>query len=324
MATMRQVYFAGAGGPEVIGIREVPVPEPAGTDVRVRVRAAGLNRADLLQRIGRYPAPAGWPAEVPGLEVSGEVDAVGPDVDRWRPGARVMGLVAGGAQSELLTAHESELMPVPDTLDDAGAAAVPEVWLTGFDALHARGRLQAGERLLVHAVGSGVGTAAVQLAKMAGAVVIGTSRTPDKLARAAQLGLDVGIVTGTDGFRAQLREPVDVILDILGAPAFADNLAVLAPRGRLVLLGFLQGASGELDLDPILRKRLEVIGTVMRTRNHAERTALVRDFASQVLPALGEGRLLPVVDQVLPMSRVREAHELLAANRTFGKIVLTW
>jgi putative PIG3 family NAD(P)H quinone oxidoreductase len=324
MATMRQVYFAGAGGPEVIGIREVPVPEPAGTDVRVRVRAAGLNRADLLQRIGRYPAPAGWPADVPGLEFSGEVDAVGPDVDRWRPGARVMGLVAGGAQSELLTAHESELMPVPDTLDDAGAAAVPEVWLTGFDALHARGRLQAGERLLVHAVGSGVGTAAVQLAKMAGAVVIGTSRTPDKLARAAQLGLDVGIVTGTDGFRAQLREPVDVILDILGAPAFADNLAVLAPRGRLVLLGFLQGASGELDLDPILRKRLEVIGTVMRTRNHAERTALVRDFASQVLPALGEGRLLPVVDQVLPMSRVREAHELLAANRTFGKIVLTW
>ncbi len=324
MATMRQVYFAGAGGPEVIGIREVPVPEPAGTDVRVRVRAAGLNRADLLQRIGRYPAPAGWPADVPGLEFSGEVDAVGPDVDRWRPGARVMGLVAGGAQSELLTAHESELMPVPDTLDDAGAAAVPEVWLTGFDALHARGRLQAGERLLVHAVGSGVGTAAVQLAKMAGAVVIGTSRTPDKLARAAQLGLDVGIVTGTDGFRAQLREPVDVILDILGAPAFADNLAVLAPRGRLVLLGFLQGASGELDLDPILRKRLEVIGTVMRTRNHAERTALVRDFAAQVLPALGEGRLLPVVDQVLPMSRVREAHELLAANRTFGKIVLTW
>lgn len=324
MATMRQVYFAGAGGPEVIGIREVPVPEPAGTDVRVRVRAAGLNRADLLQRIGRYPPPAGWPADVPGLEFSGEVDAVGPDVDRWRPGARVMGLVAGGAQSELLTAHESELMPVPDTLDDAGAAAVPEVWLTGFDALHARGRLQAGERLLVHAVGSGVGTAAVQLAKMAGAVVIGTSRTPDKLARAAQLGLDVGIVTGTDGFRAQLREPVDVILDILGAPAFADNLAVLAPRGRLVLLGFLQGASGELDLDPILRKRLEVIGTVMRTRNHAERTALVRDFASQVLPALGEGRLLPVVDQVLPMSRVREAHELLAANRTFGKIVLTW
>jgi NADPH:quinone reductase-like Zn-dependent oxidoreductase len=134
----------------------------------------------------------------------------------------------------------------------------------------------------------------------------------------------VGIVTGTDGFRAQLREPVDVILDILGAPAFADNLAVLAPRGRLVLLGFLQGASGELDLDPILRKRLEVIGTVMRTRNHAERTALVRDFAAQVLPALGEGRLAPVVDQVLPMTRVREAHGLLAANRTFGKIVLTW
>ena len=324
MATMRQVYFAGAGGPEVIGIREVPVPEPAGTDVRVRVRAAGLNRADLLQRIGRYPPPAGWPADVPGLEFSGEVDAVGPDVDRWRPGARVMGLVAGGAQSELLTAHESELMPVPDTLDDAGAAAVPEVWLTGFDALHARGRLQAGERLLVHAVGSGVGTAAVQLAKMAGAVVIGTSRTPDKLARAAQLGLDVGIMTGTDGFRTQLREPVDVILDILGAPAFADNLAVLAPRGRLVLLGFLQGASGELNLDPILRKRLEVIGTVMRTRNHAERTALVRDFAAQVLPALGEGRLAPVVDQVLPMTRVREAHGLLAANRTFGKIVLTW
>ena len=321
---MRQVYFAGAGGPEVIGIREVPIPEPAGGEVRVRVRAAGLNRADLLQRLGRYPAPAGWPADVPGLEFAGEVDAVGADVERWSPGARVMGLVAGGAQSEMLTVHGSELIPVPDTLDDAGAAAVPEAWLTAFDALHARGRLQAAERLLVHAVGSGVGTAALQLGKMAGAVVIGTSRTPGKLSRAAQLGLDVGILAGPDGFRGQLREPVDVILDVLGAPAFADNLAVLAPRGRLVLLGFLQGASGELSLDPVLRKRLEVIGSVMRTRNHAERAALVRDFTAQVLPALEEGRLSPVVDQVLPMTSVREAHELLAANSTFGKIVLAW
>lgn len=321
---MKEMYFDGAGGTEVIKTRVVADPEPHEHQVRVRVHASALNRADLLQRQGRYPAPAGWPSDVPGLEFAGEVDVAGPDVTRWREGDRVMGLAGGGAQAELTLAHEAELLPVPDDMAFTDAAAVPESFLTAFDALRMRGRLQSGERLLVHAVGSGVGTAAVQLGKLGGAVVLGTSRTAAKLERAALLGLDVGLDTSRESFREAMREPVDVILDVLGAAAFGDNLAVLASRGRLVLLGFLQGSEASLDLGPLLRKRLEVIGTVMRSRSHAERAELVRAFADAVLPALWDGRLTPVVDQVLPMHQLAEAHQLMEGNQTFGKIVVAW
>lgn len=319
---MREVYYAGAGGTEVLEFRQVPVPEPREHEVRVRVAASALNRADLLQREGRYPAPAGWPADVPGLEFSGVVDVTGPDVTRWQPGDRVMGLVGGGAQAELVLTHEAELLPVPDSMDLIDAAAVPEAFLTAFDALRIRARLQSGERLLIHAVGSGVGTAAVQLAKLAGATVIGTSRTPEKLKRAAQLGLDLGVDTSERPFRDAMREPVDVILDVLGGPALADNLAVLAPRGRLILVGFLQGSKTEVSLDPILRKRLEVIGTVMRSRSHAERAELVRAFADDVLPALWDGRLAPVVDSRYPLDEIAAAHTRMASNAGFGKVVV--
>lgn len=321
---MREMFFAGAGGPEIIQLREVPPPEPREHQVRVRVRAAGVNRADLLQREGRYPAPPGWPADVPGLEFSGEVESSGPDVTRWQPGDRVMGLVGGGAQAELVLISEAELLPVPDSMELADAAAVPEAFLTAFDALRVRARLQSSERLLIHAVGSGVGTAALQLGKLAGAVVVGTSRTADKLERAMQLGLDLGVNTSTGRFAEAMREPVDVILDVLGGPALEDNLAVLAPRGRLILVGFLQGRSAELSLEPIMRKRLELIGTVMRPRSHAERAELVRTFADAVLPALWDGRLTPVVDRRYPMSELAAAHERMASNQGFGKIVVEW
>jgi putative PIG3 family NAD(P)H quinone oxidoreductase len=321
---MREIHFAGAGGPEVIRLRDIPAPEPREHEVRVRVRASGVNRADLLQRQGKYPAPAGWPADVPGLEFSGEVDVAGPDVTRWQRGDRVMGLVGGGAQAELVLTHEAELLPVPDSMNLADAAAVPEAFLTAFDALRIRARLQSSERLLIHAVGSGIGTAAVQLGKLAGAVVVGTSRTEDKLERATQLGLDLGVNTSNDNFSEVMREPVDVVLDVLGGPALADNLAVLAPRGRLILVGFLQGSSTDVSLEPILRKRLEVIGTVMRSRSHAERAELVRAFADAVLPALWDGRLMPVVDSRFPMSELAAAHERMAGNEAFGKIVVEW
>ncbi len=321
---MREIHFAGAGGPEVIRLRDIPVPEPREHEVRVRVCASGVNRADLLQRQGKYPAPAGWPADVPGLEFSGEVDVAGPEVTRWQRGDRVMGLVGGGAQAELVLTHEAELLPVPDSMNLADAAAVPEAFLTAFDALRIRARLQSSERLLIHAVGSGIGTAAVQLGKLAGAVVVGTSRTEDKLERATQLGLDLGVNTSNDNFSEVMREPVDVVLDVLGGPALADNLAVLAPRGRLILVGFLQGSSTDVSLEPILRKRLEVIGTVMRSRSHAERAELVRAFADAVLPALWDGRLMPVVDSRFPMSELAAAHERMAGNEAFGKIVVEW
>src|SRR3954471_17262774 len=251
---MRAVIYEGSGGPEVITIGEVPKPEVGKDHIRVKVHAAGLNRADLIQRRGHYPAPHGWPANIPGLEYAGAVEAVRPGVTRWRVGDRVMGLVGGGAQAEYVVVHQDEALSVPANLSYAEAAAIPEAFLTAYDALVTRGRLKTGERVLIHAVGSGVGTAAAQIAKRLGATVLGTSRSGEKLARALVYGLDVGIDTSKTGFRESVGEPVHVVLDVFGGPAFEDNLAVLAPRGRLVLLGFLAGSRVDADLGPVLRK----------------------------------------------------------------------
>jgi putative PIG3 family NAD(P)H quinone oxidoreductase len=325
---MRAVIYSGAGGPEVITIGEVPKPEVRPEHIRVRVHAAGLNRADLHQRAGHYAAPPGWPADIPGLEYAGEVEAV-RGAPRWKVGDRVMGLVGGGAQAELVTVHQDEALPIPAGLSFAEAAAIPEAFLTAFDGLVTRGRVAAGERVLIHAVGSGVGTAAAQIAKHLGATVLGTSRSADKLARALVYGLDVGIDTSHAGFREAVGDPVDVILDVLGGPALADNLHVLAPRGRLVLLGFLAGSRTSADLGPILRKRLEVIGSMMRTRGLEERAPLVRAFAERMLPLFDQRiehatPLRPVLERVYPMAEVADAHRSLESNETFGKVVMTW
>ncbi|HEX5962539.1 MAG TPA: NAD(P)H-quinone oxidoreductase [Gemmatimonadales bacterium] len=326
---MRAVIYEGAGGPEVITIGEVPKPEVRPDHIRVRVHAAGLNRADLIQRGGQYPAPPGWPANIPGLEYAGEVEAVRPGVTRWKVGDRVMGLVGGGAQAEFVVVHQDEVLPIPAGLSYAEAAAIPEAFLTAYDALVTRGRLQAGDRVLIHAVGSGVGTAATQIAKHLGATVLGTSRSGDKLARALVYGLDIGIDTGRTPFRDAIVEPVNVVLDVLGGPSFSDNLAVLGPRGRLIILGFLAGRSTEADLGPILRKRLEVIGTVMRTRGLDERIPLVREFAERMLP-LFEPRaeqgapLRPVLERTYPIAQLADAHRVMEGNATFGKIVVAW
>jgi NADPH:quinone reductase len=325
---MRAVIYSGAGGPEVISIGEVPKPEVRPGHIRVRVHAAGVNRADLIQRRGQYAAPPGWPADIPGLEYAGEVDAV-RGASRWKVGDRVMGLVGGGAQAELVAVHQDEALPIPEGLSYADAAAIPEVFLTAFDALVTRGRLAAGERVLIHAVGSGVGTAAVQVARHLGATVLGTSRSADKLARALVYGLDHGIDTSHGSFREAVGQPVDVVLDVLGGPAFADNLAVLAPRGRLVLLGFLAGSRVSGDLGPILRKRLEIVGTVMRTRGLEERASLVRAFAERMLPLFDHriehaSPLRPVLERTYPMAELAEAHRVLESNETFGKVVVTW
>lgn len=326
---MRAVIYEGAGGPEVITIGEVPKPEVRPDHIRVRVRAAGLNRADLIQRRGQYPAPHGWPANIPGLEYAGEVEAVRPGVTRWKVGDRVMGLVGGGAQAEFVVVHQDEVLPIPAGLSYAEAAAIPEAFLTAYDALATRGRLQANERVLIHAVGSGVGTAAAQIAKHLGATVLGTSRSGDKLARALVYGLDIGIDTSRTPFRDAVGEPVNVVLDVLGGPSFTDNLAVLAPRGRLIMLGFLAGSSTEADLGPILRKRLEIIGTVMRTRGLEERIPLVREFTERMLP-LFEPRpeqgapLRPVLERTYPMAQLADAHRVMEGNATFGKIVVEW
>ena len=327
---MRAVWYNGAGNTGIIEFREVPLPAPGPHEIRVRVHAAGLNRADILQRQGHYPAPAGWPTQIPGLEYAGTVELRGPGASRWQTGDRVMGLVGGGAHAEALIVREDEVMPIPRALSYAEAAAIPEAFLTAWDALVHRARVSSGDRVLIHAVGSGVGTAAVQLARYLGVHSVGTSRTAAKLDRVMELGLDEAIDTSRGSFLKQLSEPVHALIDCLGGPVLQENLAALQPRGRLVLIGNLLGGRGEMDLGVVLRQRLEIIGTVMRSRAPVERATLVREFVQEVLPAFaissgGDGpRLRPVVDAVLPMTELARAHELMEKNDTFGKVVLTW
>ena len=320
---MRAVIYAGAGGVDVIRLQDVPTPEPGLGQIRVQVRTAGLNRADILQRRGSYPAPPGWPANIPGLEYAGEVDRLGAGVTRWCLGDRVMGLVGGGAHAEAVVVHQDEAMPLPAALSFIEGGAIPEAFLTAYDALVTRGRLAASERVLIHAVGSGVGTAATQIARWLGATTLGTSRNPAKLERARAYGLDHGIDTAAGDFRAAVGAPVNVIVDVLGGPALADNLEVLAPRGRLVLLGHLQGPLAEVDLSPLLRKRLEVIGSVMRTRSLEERVPLVGEFVTRILPLFGTA-LEPVVGATYPMTELAQAHRAMERDETFGKVVLHW
>ncbi len=324
MRRMRAIGVTRPGGPEVLEMVERPRPAFTEDGILVRVHAAALNRADILQRRGRYPAPPGWPEDIPGLEYAGEVEAIGSRVSRWRAGDRVMGLVGGGAYAEYVAVHQDEALHVPASLSFAEAAAIPESFLTAFDALVVRGRLSAGARVLVHAVGSGLGTAAVQIARALGATVIGTSRTASKLEEARGLSLDQGIDSGGGMFAHELAEPVDVVLDVIGAPAWAENLRALAPRGRLVLLGFLGGSRGELDLEPVLRKRIEVIGTVMRTRELGERAELAARAERELLPLFEAGQLRSIVARTYRMEDAAEAHREMERGEVFGKIVLEW
>jgi len=326
--TMRAVVIREPGGPHVLEEREVAVPEPGPGEVRIRVGAVGMNRADLLQRLGRYPAPPGYRDDIPGLEVAGKIDRVGDDVDGLQVGDRVMGVVGGGGYAELVCAPAATLVPVPDTLDDVAAAAVPEVYMTAFDALFLQEGLEAGETLLVHAVGSGVGTAAVQLARRAGARTVGTSRTPEKLERARELGLDVavagddrwpdGVLDATEG------EGADVILDLVGGPYLAGNLKVLALRGRQIVVGVTAGPRSEIDLRMLMRRRASIRGTVLRARTVEEKAALARAFEARVLSGFDDGSLVPVVDRTFPAADAAEAHRYMEANESFGKILLRW
>ena len=325
---MKAVVIAGKGGPEVLEVREVPTPEPRGAQVRVRVRACGVNRADLMQCRGAYPAPPGAPPDIPGLEYAGEIEALGPDATGpLRVGDRVFGIVGGGGQAEYVVTHERLAMLVPANLSFEEAAAVPEVFLTAHDALVTQAAVAAGERVLVHAAGSGVGTAAVQIAHAMGCAVFGTSRTAEKLEKAAALGLDVGIDTTRDDFVEVIKARtggagVDVVLDLIGASVWAGNLAALAPRGRLVVVGLLGGGTASLDLTAILRRRLTIVGTALRSRPIEEKIVATRKFAATVVPWLERGLVRPIVDRVFAFENVRAAQARVDSNVGFGKIVL--
>jgi putative PIG3 family NAD(P)H quinone oxidoreductase len=314
------------GGEDVLDVGSIDVRDPGGGELLVKVAAAGLNRADVLQRMGFYPAPPGVPADVPGLELAGTVAAVGPGVTSFAPGDRVMAIVGGGAMATEVVLHEREALRVPDGLDLAQAAAVPEAFLTAYDALFGRADLRLGQRTLIHAVASGVGTAALQLALACGAVAVGTSRSPDKLERCKELGLHHGLLV-KDGRFADALRPIGaphVVLDLVGAAYLEENLRAVAPLGTIVVIGLLGGTRGDVDLALLLRKRATMVGTVMRSRSLEERATLVQAFARDVLPLLASGRVRPVIDEVLPMTEVREAHRRMAGNETFGKLVLRW
>jgi putative PIG3 family NAD(P)H quinone oxidoreductase len=324
---MRAVVIAKPGGPEVLELRELPDPEPPFGHVRVAVRFAGVNRADVLQRMGLYPAPPGAPKDIPGLEYAGVVDALGPGTSRFKIGDRVHGLVAGGAYADKLVAPEREVAPIPAGVDDREAAAIPEAFVTAYDALVVRGRLGAGDVALIHAAGSGVGTAGVQIAARLGAIVVGTSRTADKLERCKPLGLHHGIVPEKGAFTDALRKATggrgaDVVLELVGGAYVAEDLRALAPRGRVVVVGLTAGLQTELELGILLGKRAELIGTTLRSRPLEEKIEAAQLLEHRIGSLFTQGAFRAVIDDVLPLERAGEAHQRLSANDSFGKLLL--
>jgi len=325
---MKAVVITAPGGPEVLQVREVPDPLAGPEDLLVRVRATALNRADVMQRQGNYPQPGPRPAfEIPGLEFAGEVVSAGERVEGFAAGDRVMGLLAGGGQAEYAVIHHRVALKVPDRLSWHEAGATPEVYITAHDAL-SQCALVAGETVLVHAAGSGVGVAAIQIAKAMGAsLVIGTAGDPRKLAMARDLGLDVGINYREQDFAAETlaatgRRGVDVVLDVIGATYWNRNLRALASKGRMVMVGAMGGASPEVNLGLLLGKRLQVRGTVLRARPLEEKALATRAFEKSVIPHIASGRVKIVVDRVFPLAEVAEAHRYMESNANFGKIVL--
>jgi putative PIG3 family NAD(P)H quinone oxidoreductase len=293
------------------------------------VRASALNRADTLQRQGRYPAPPGFPPDIPGLEFAGEVAQVGSGVKTWKAGDRVFGITGGGGQAEFIVIRADHLAAIPSNLDWTEAAAVPEVFITAHDALFTQASLQQGETVLIHAAGSGVGTAAIQLAMACGAKAFGTTRSAAKLERAKQFGLTNGLAINkaplelveavrdwTDG------RGVDVILDLVGAAYLEANLKSLASKGRMMLVGTTSGGEATLSFGFMMSKRLTLRGTVLRARSNDEKAAATESFAQDVVPLLAKGIVKPVVDKVYRMEEIREAHRLMESNENFGKIVV--
>src|SRR5713101_1451446 len=332
---MKAIIITKPGGPEVLDIREVPTPQPSPHRVQVRVYAAGLNRADLLQRQGYYPAPPDAPQDILGMEFAGEVAAVGAHVQMWQPGQRVFGIAGGGCQAEYIVAHERMLAEIPANLSWNEAAAVPEVFITAHDALWKLAGLASGENVLIHAIGSGVGIAAVQLVRARGAVPYGTSRTQEKIERARPFGLQDGMAL-TDNLQPLQEQSqqwtggrgFDVVLDLVGGSYVPAGLEALATKGRLVLLASIGGRTGgrktEIDFSVLLRKRLHVIGSVLRGRTLEEKVAVTQAFTAEVVPLLAQGKLRATVDSEFDFTPkdIQAAHRRLESNQSFGKVII--
>ena len=325
---MRAAVITEPGGPEAFQVQEVPDPVPGPDEVLVAVKASALNRADLLQRRGRYNGPPGTRNDIPGLEAAGIVEAIGARVTGWQPGDRVMALLGGEGYASKVAVHERMLMPVPPNLTFEQAAAIPEVFLTAYDALFLQSELVMGESVLIHAAGSGVGTAAIQLAASQSCRIFGTAGSQEKLDAATELGMDVGVNYHEEDFAAVVEEHtggagVDVILDVVGAPYWHQNLKSLALKGRMIIVGSLGGANVEgMVTGAISQKRATIRGTLLRGRPLEEKATLIQAFSHRVVPLFADETIRPVIDRVFPLEQTGDAHAYMESNANFGKIVL--
>jgi NADPH2:quinone reductase len=324
---MREIAFDGAGGPDVIRVREVPVPAPGPGKVLIEVVAAGVNKPDCFQRQGHYPPPPGE-SDVPGLEVAGSIVAIGEGVAKSRLGETVCALLGSGGYAEYAVADARLCLPVPRGLNFTEAAAIPETYFTVFDNVFTRGRLKPGETILVHGGSGGIGTTAIQLAKLFGSQVIATAGTADKCAFCRTLGADHAIDYKTQDFVAEVKASttkrgVDVILDTVGGAYIQKNLSLLGLEGRLVQIAFLQGSRVEsFEFMPLMLKRLTITGSTMRARTIEQKAEVARALHDKIWPSLDRGKALPVVHATFPLEDARAAHELMESSRHLGKIVL--
>lgn len=322
---MRAVVLRAHGGPEVLTIEDVPDPVPGAEEVLVDVRATALNRADVLQRMGFYPNPYPEAVEIPGLEFAGTVVAIGERVRLWQPGDQVMAITGGGAYAERIAVHERQVMRVPTAVGLDDAAAIPEVFITAWDALVVQGGLTSGRWALVHAGASGVGTAAIQICQAIGARVVVTC-SAGKVEACRALGAVV-VDYGSQDFVEEVAAAtgglgVDVVLDVIGGEYTNRNLAALAVQGRIVQVGVMGGGTTPVNLGLMLPKRASIIGTVLRARPLEEKVAITRRFASEVLPLFESGALVPVIDSRYPLEQIGAAHEHMQANANVGKILV--
>jgi NADPH2:quinone reductase len=324
---MKAIEIEHPGGPEVLRMVERPVPEPGPGELLIRVEAAGVNRPDVMQRLGKYPPPPGA-SDIPGLEIAGTIVSAAADARRWNVDDRICALVPGGGYAEYCVAPAVQCLPIPGGLDAVAAGAIPETFFTVWTNVFERGRLAAGERLLVHGGASGIGTTAIQLARAFGAIVFATAGSDDKCAACRALGAAIAINYRTQDFVEMVRTEtsaagVNVILDIVGGEYFARNIECLAMNGRLVQIGLMGGAKAELNLTAVLQRRLTITGSTLRARSVAEKGALAREVETHVWPLLAAGRVAPVIDRVFPLDQAAEAHRRLESGEHVGKIVLS-
>ena len=320
---MKAVVISQPGESDVLQLAERPVPTIGGDDVLIRVHAAGVNRADVMQREGKYPPPEGAPADIPGLEVAGVIEAVGPGVTHWRLGDRVCALLAGGGYAEFVGVPAGHCLPAPGDLGFIDAAALPEAAFTLWSNVFERGRLQPGERFLVHGGTSGIGMFAIQLAARRGAQVFATAGSDDKCRACVEAGAARAINYRSEDFAEVLKEDgVDVILDMIGGDYTPKNLRLLRPEGRLVFINAARGAKGEFNALQVMQRRLTITGSTLRSRSSADKTALARAVEAEVWPLLAQGQVRPTVYRSFPLSEAGAAHRLMESSQHIGKIVL--